>query len=52
MGAELQARKVNVTVEEQNATMVALGNGALGPKDMVIISADRTIDHGSRVRVE
>lgn len=52
MGAELQARKVSVTVLEQNATMAALAEGSLGQKDLVIVGTDRDIDHGSRVRVE
>ena len=52
MGAELQARKVSVTVLEQNPTMVALAEGSIGPKDLVIVGTDREIDHGSRVRVE
>ena len=52
MGAQLQARKVSVTVLEQNATMAALAEGSIGPKDLVIVGTDREIDHGSRVRVE
>ena len=52
MGDELQARKVNVTVLEQNATMVAISEGAIGQKDLVIVGSDREIDSGSRVRVE
>ena len=52
MGAQLQARKVSVTVLEQNATMAALSEGSIGPKDLVIVGTDREIDHGSRVRVE
>lgn len=52
MGDELQARKVNVTVLEQNATMAALGEGTVGPKDQVIVASDREIDIGSRVRIE
>ena len=51
MGAELQARKVSVTVVEQNDVMAALAEGAVGPKERVIVSADREIDPGSRVRV-
>ena len=52
MGTELQAKKVNVTVLEQNETMVALAEGTLGSKDKVIVGSDNTIDIGSRVRVE
>lgn len=52
MGDELQAKKVSVTVLEQNATMAALEEGTVGPKDQVIVRSDREIDSGSRVRVE
>ena len=52
MGTELQAKKVNVTVLEQNETMVALAEGTLGSTDKVIVGSDKTIDIGSRVRVE
>ena len=52
MGAELQAKKVTVTVLEQNETMAALADGTLDPKDQVIVSSDKAIDNGSRVRVE
>ena len=52
MGTELQAKKVNVTVLEQNETMAALAEGTLGSKDKVIVGSDKTIDSGSRVRVE
>ena len=52
MGDELQGRKVNVTVLEQNATMAALGEGTVGPKDQVIVASDREIDIGSRIRIE
>lgn len=52
MGTELQAKKVNVTVLEQNETMAALAEGTLDSKDKVIVGSDKTIDIGSRVRVE
>lgn len=52
MGTHLQAQKVNVTVLEQNETTAALAEGSIGTKDSVIVSSDRTIDIGSRVRVE
>lgn len=51
MGPQLQAKKVTVTVLEQNETMAAIAEGALGPKDPVIVGSDRAIDVGSRVRV-
>lgn len=52
MGTEPQARKVNVTVLEQNETMAALSEGVINAKDRVIVGSDKNIDHGSRVRVE
>lgn len=52
MGTQLQARKVAVTVLEKNDTMAALEEGMLDEKDAVIVSADRNIESGSRVRVE
>lgn len=52
MGDELQARKVMVTVLEQNETMAALAEGVLDAKDKVIVGSNKTIDSGSRVRVE
>lgn len=51
MGTELQARKVNVTVLEQNETMAALAEGTLHAKDQVIVGSDRAVDGGSRIRV-
>ncbi|MDO5400498.1 MAG: hypothetical protein Q4F17_05910 [Eubacteriales bacterium] len=52
MGRQTQAEKVTVTVLEQNETMAAVAEGALGPQDQVIVSADRSVESGSRVRVE
>lgn len=51
MGTELQARKVKVTVLEQNETMAALAEGVLDAKDQIITGSDKSIDSGSRVRV-
>lgn len=51
LGAQLQARKVSVTVLEQNETTAALAEGALNSQQQVIVSADRAVDTGSRVRV-
>ena len=52
MGTELQAKKVTVTVLEQNETIAAIADGALDSKDLVIVSSDKSIENGSRVRVE
>lgn len=51
LGTQLQARKVSVTVLEQNETMAALAEGALSSKQRVIVSSDKAVDTGSRVRV-
>ena len=51
LGAQQQARKVSVTVLEQNETTAALAEGALSSKDQVIVGSDRAVDSGSRVRV-
>ena len=51
MGKQLQAKKVNVTLLEQNETTAALAEGAIGTTDSVIVGSDRTIGIGSRVRV-
>lgn len=51
LGAQRQARKVSVTVLEQNETTAALAEGALSSKDQVIVGSDRAVDSGSRVRV-
>jgi len=51
LGTQNQARKVPVTVLEQNDTTAALADGSLGQGQQVIVSADRPIDAGSRVRV-
>ena len=43
--------KISVTVLDKNDTTAALEAGGLGDKP-VIVSADRAVDSGSRVRVE
>jgi len=51
LGTQMQARKVSVTVLEQNETTAALAAGSLHREQQVIVSADRAVDAGSRVRV-
>lgn len=51
LGPQQQARKVSVTVLEQNETTAALAEGALSSKQQVIVGSDRAVDIGSRVRV-
>lgn len=52
LGTEYQASRVDVTVLDKNDTIAALQDGSLSSDQMVIISADRVIQDGSRVRIE
>jgi len=51
LGKQLKATKTSVTVLDKNETTAALEAGDIGDRQ-VIISADRAVDSGSRVRVE
>ena len=51
MGTETRARKVSVTVQEQNESYAALGEGAISTDQEVIISSDKAVDDGSRIRL-
>ena len=51
LGTQMQARKVSVTILEQNETTAALAEGAVHSGQQIIVSADRAVDDGSRVRV-
>ena len=51
MGMETRARKVSVTVQEQNESYAALGEGAISTDQEVIISSDKAVDDGSRIRL-
>lgn len=51
MGTELTARKVSVTVLEQNESYAALAEGAVSSQQEVIVSSDKSVDDGSRVRL-
>ena len=51
LGTQMQARKVSVTVLEQNETTAALAEGAVHREQKIIVGADRAVDDGSRVRV-
>lgn len=51
LGKQTQARKTSVTVLDKNDSMAALEAGGL-EGEAIIVSADRTVDSGSRVRVE
>lgn len=52
LGAQLQAKKVSVTILDQNETMAALAEGAVSPNQKIIVGSDRAVDSGSRIRVE
>ena len=51
MGTEQRARKVGVTVLEQNESYAALAPGAIGSETEIIVQSDKAVDDGSRVRV-
>ncbi len=51
MGAEQRARKVSVTVLEQNESYAAIAEGAIGSEQELIVQSDKAVDNGSRVRV-
>lgn len=51
LGTQMQARKVPVTVLEQNESTAALAEGTLHREQQVIVNSDRAVDAGSRVRV-
>ncbi len=52
MGTEQRARRMNVTVLEQNERYAALAEGAIGSETEIIVQSDKAVDDGSRVRVE
>lgn len=52
LGTEVQARAVSVTVLDKNGKTAALEEGSLHPDQQVIVSSDRLVDGGSRVRVQ
>ena len=51
LGTQMQARKVSVTILEQNETTAALAEGAVHSGQKIIVGADRAVDDGSRVWV-
>lgn len=52
LGPQLQAQKVSVTVLDRNETMAALEEGTVSPQEKIIVSSDKMVEPGSRVRVE
>ena len=51
LGTEMQAFKVMVTVEDRNDRYAALAQGSINSSQNVIVSSDRPVSEGSRVRV-
>lgn len=52
MGKEVKARKVGVTVLEKNEAYAALAEGTITAQQEIIVSSDKAVDDGSRVRIE
>lgn len=52
LGKELRARKVSVNILDQNESYAALADGSISSQDGVIVSADKAVDDGSRIRLE
>lgn len=52
LGTELAARKMEVTVLEKNESVAALEDNGLSVQQKIVISTDRVIENGSRVRLE
>lgn len=52
LGNELTARRVDVTVLDKNETMAALSLGSLSGDQQIIVSSDKYIEAGSRVRLQ
>lgn len=51
LGTVLVARQVSVTVKDKNQTIAALESGSISSGQQVIISANRELKDGSRVRL-
>ena len=51
LGAELFARKVQVSILEKNSQYAAVAEGLLGGEDQVIVDSDRYVEEGGRVRL-
>ncbi|HCT92236.1 MAG TPA: hypothetical protein DF613_12790 [Lachnospiraceae bacterium] len=52
LGSTLTVQRVDVTVAEKNDSYAALSDGSLTSEQQIVIYADRTIESGSRVRLE
>lgn len=52
LGRELSVREVKVEVEDKNDMYAALKEGSLSEGQQVVVSSDRSIAGGSRVRLK
>ncbi len=52
LGSTLTVQRVDVTVAEKNDSYAALAEGSLTSEQQIVTYADRTIEAGSRVRLE
>lgn len=52
LGTVQVLRKVNVVVEDKNESFAALAQGSLTSDQQVVTEADRSVEEGSRVRLE
>lgn len=52
LGSQLVAEKIDVIVKDKNESYAALENGSLDSNQQVITQADRTLEVGSRVRLQ
>lgn len=50
LGTVLTARKLEVTVRDRNQTLAALNDGSLSGDQQVVVSADRELTDGCRIR--
>lgn len=52
LGKELTVQRIDVTVLDKNETNAALQSGSLGSGQQIVLSSDKEISAGSRVRTE
>lgn len=52
LGEVQVARRVDVRVQDKNETVAALVNGAVANTEEIIVSSDRAIEDGSRIRLQ
>ena len=52
LGTELRAQRFDVNVKEKTKDMAALEEGALSGSDLVILSSEKTVEAGDRVRLK